>query len=277
MKLMVYIIVVALMVVTLAGSTMSDTACGDPVRKTAFMESAFYTSGPVKVVREEDISQIHPELIPFSAGDGYCYWTAESGRVEMITLLDNANPSEVMNTEQICDKDDAVRVADELFDKAFQREEEQFGNRKSVRVSGGEMNDYLITVNLLWEGKETGNSASIVVSKAGQVLAAAFVYGELTADEPDRTAITSEDDAVRLAKDGLNAYIEGKSGIEASPGDKVDISGVEYRVFRNVRFYTVKGSVQFIRPQKWGTFDMPFEIRVNADTGECVEIATILE
>ena len=269
--------IVVLLAAALVGGIAIVASSNESARAKAFKDTPFYEKGEVKEAKDDAVSQLHPGLTPFSVGDGYLYWTGENGRVEMITPEDGGNEEETADSGQSQAKDVIVNIAEEWFDKAFASAEEQFGSVKDVQVSGAEMNDYVITINLLWNGKETGNSASIVVSKTGKLQAATFVYSELTAEELGKAESVSEEDAESIARDNIKVYAENKSIVATSEEDVTEIWETEYRVFKGTRYYLVRGQVLFSKTQKWGTSDMPFEIKVNADTGECMEIATILE
>ena len=268
-------IIIILFITALIGGSASAVSSGDATRKADFVNSAFYTSGPVETVRDDALWQLFPGLVPFSVCDGYLYWVGESGKVELISQEETTAIEETNNN--LCSKEEAALSAERLFDKAFGEIEKQFGNTKRVQVAGGETGDYLFTINLLWKGRETGNSASVTVSKHGKITAAAFIYGEKTVEELENMGKLTEEEAICIAKDSIRTYTEEKEQVLTSDDDYIEVENVEYRVFRGTCYYIVKGQVVFAKQQVWWTYDMPFEVHVDADTGECIEVATILE
>ena len=244
--------------------------------ETAFKESPFYNGKEIKQVTDKVFSEVHPDLYGFTCDDEYVYWMNADGKVACITSTQQTFPEQ--------DKDaftrfDAEAAAEEWFDKVFTAEEKTLGSEKRVESQDFDGGAYPVTINLTYQGIDTGNTAAISISVGGKLISGAFIYGADSKEEIDIKEAITEEQALALAKEALVKDCAERYGPEAvvKTEEAKDIKET-LKLFKGQRFWEIE---MMVPTEHVVDFEEHYElfcsIRIEAYTGECLGIATPLK
>ena len=248
------------------------------ILKRPYRSILFSARGTIEEVHDNYFSEMHPGMHGYTDGNEYNYWMNESGKIEFITYADRTYIFPDRETDGY-GQAQAEKDAKKWFDQVFYQEETVFGKEtetKSYAFNGG---FYLTTLTLKYQGLDTGNSASISISADGKLISSAFIYSEKKPEEITKPVGILEDAAEELA---INALLEechelyGEGSILYT--DQIREKNTELRIFRDQRFW----EISFFIPTEHvaneeGIYDLYCEIRIEAETGECLGIATPLK
>ena len=245
---------------------------------SAFKDSDFYSGGVVHAEKNEYKEEILKDLCPISDEGIYIYWYNQDGLLELLTRKDNQTYTFSDVEQRDFDKQKAAAVAEGWFDKVFEKEELMLGDDKETLVSDFNGGNYLVTINQQYEGNQTGNTASISISADGQVISAAFVHNKLSLDELLKPVSIDEAEALIIASTAVDREIQKLYDESLVKTGEAEFSSCKYRVFRGVRFWEIELNLPIVSEKDTGIGSYLFcHVRVNADTGDCIEIATPLK
>jgi predicted small secreted protein len=238
-----------------------------------FKETPFYQGNRLEKVRENSYSAVNPDLLGIrNKGDAYEYWINESGRIVRITRTeDDANKG---GTAAAKSNEELTAIAVDWFEKAFCKEIEKFGNEEKIKTDS----DGLFTISLLAKGYDTGNSASLTLSSQGDLMAAAFIYSDLDYEDVVKEVEVTEENVVEIAKTALEKDCLDLYGEPLKINwETMSEAEKEYFVFQGKRCWDVSFTVMCDNIKGFTDFELAAEIRINADTGECMDVATNLK
>jgi len=244
--------------------------------ETAFKASPFYNGKEIRQVTDKAFSEVHPDLYGFTCDDEYVYWMNAEGKTAYITCMQQTFPEQESGAYT---RLDAEADASVWFDKVFMAEEKILGSEKKVESRDFNGGAYLVTINLTCQGIETGNSAAINLSADGKLVSGAFVYGAASLEEIEKKEAISEEQALALAKEALVKDCIERYGEEAVvETDKAKDIKETLRLFKGRRFWEIE---MMVPTENIVDFEEHYElfcsIRIEAYTGECLEIATPLK
>lgn len=181
------------------------------------------------------------------------------------------------STDPQLSKDDIEKYAEGWFDKVFREEESQAGyEEKQITVTDYNGGNYTVTIDLLFQGKESGNTGSLSISADKKLISAAFIHSDFTFDELKKPIVISDKEAIERARAIVTEEIIGKDQNVLVTFDNSEVLSCRFRVFHNHRFWEIEESINISSGSI--TDDVVYYlIRIDADTGECLEAASSLK
>jgi len=236
----------------------------------AFNESPFRSQGEIEVQIDELHSRNYPDLTPIGDDGQYIFWYNERGKLEMISPK---NESDILFFDVMFDEYDKASVASDArkyFDYIFAEEESLLGTNKETVVSDFSGGDYTATINLLYHGRETGNTASLSFTSKGQLISAVFIHSELSIEQLEADLKVDNVYAEEYAKMEFADMIAEKTLFKAP--FEIDVKFSRYRVFRGVRFWEIH-----LDTQVESGYNIYGVVRIDADSGECLEVSSSIQ
>ena len=194
-----------------------------------------------------------------------------------IVRIDNAEGTSARYPDQEQSgfgRDQAVKEAEKLFDDVFEEAETELGHKKKIEVSDFSGVDYLVTIVLLRDGRESGYKASISYATDGRLISSLFIW-ETYADRSDEI---TEERARELALEyfyehyGEIRYVAGYQVLE------VEVLKADYLVWEGKGYYDVYVTATYSRKEPDGSnLKDPGWIRIRAKDGEYIWYASTFE
>ncbi len=232
----------------------------------------------MRLERNDYKDDLFKNLLPMSDEGDYIYWYNQNGQLELLTRKDHQTHVFPEEMKQGFGKKEAEESAEEWFKKVYEKEIKELGIERETVVSDFNGGNYLVTINQLHAGKQTGNTASISISAEGEVISAAFVHNTLSPEELLKPIMVDENDALERAVKAVDRDLRSTYNYFISDLDETEVISSSYRVFRGLRFWEFEINVP-VASEKGEVYEPVIYcyVRIDADTGECIEIASPLK
>ena len=239
----------------------------------------------VETVENEEVSTETEATMPPMFMDGeseyetvsdeqYTYYLDKESTPVYITAKDLMTMPVVTPKSDSFGEAEAARKAEELFDKTFPEAVKVEGREKEIVVREGQT--WLVTIRLLEDGYDTGYCASLDFTAEGKLLASTFARGE---EERPEILITKEQ-ALQLAKEALIKDCRERYGekVVLHFEQARDVT-CEYRVVakEGKHYWQIESFIPTENMVYWGNYELYSLIMIDAQTGECLAIATPLK
>ena len=171
-------------------------------------------------------------------------------------------------------KEEAAQKGEALFDQVFAEAVRVEGREKKTLVYDFDGGSWLVDIRLLENGLDTGYCASLSFSAEGKLIISDFVRGE----EESVEILISEEAALELAREALLTDCKKLYGDEVVLHfEEARNVGIEYRVFKGQHFWEIESVVPTENLGFTEKYNLYSLIRIDAQTGECLMIATPLK
>ena len=194
--------------------------------------------------------------------------------VEKITSTKPVEKLLIAGPEADYDKDNAGADAENWFRKIFYREIDEYGDSIDVETMDFNGADYTVTLNQLYQDMQTGNTASISLNAAGELINAVFVQSELTKEEICQQPEINEKSAVDLAQKYVDTGIKKRYGDNARLNwDKMTLQKKVLRTFKKNRYWEIELNVPIENVKDISDEEYYCMVQIDANSGECLSIA----
>lgn len=269
-----FLIVTALSVISVFAVRNHIHAYDQKLIIESFQAGPFYTGGVPEIINGHELSSRYPSLYPVTDEGEYIYWMNQDALIEMITLKEDF---EVLEEEQLTyNKQDVAEDAVSLFRKVFSAEIAQLGEDIHTDVTDFSGGDYTATCTLKYKGLDSGNMAGLSFSADGRLLTAVFLPGGLSAEEIEREPAVDSASAIELARNEALREITASYGEETADNGTLSVHGCRLRIFRGAKFFEVLLDFSADPAENGAAVEESFSIRIDADSGKCLENASTL-
>ena len=242
-----------------------------------FKGSPLYTGGKAEMISDPVIQEMYPKLHGITDGSNYIFWMNEQGFIEQISAIDCSDLP-----DHICegfDKEKAGVIAEEWFDGVFYEQIKELGKDKRTTVSDFSGGDFAVTIDQLYQGIPTGNTASISISGDGKLIGGAFIQTTLTRKELEEPVKIMPEEAEELAKKYAEEDCRKLHGSDTVlRWDEVKDLKTEFKVFNGEKIWDVSFKVPVDNSELIGNDedrdDLYMLIRISAESGSCLMIAS---
>ena len=205
--------------------------------------------------------------------DGLTYYVNTGGHIVRIDDKEGINARYPEQKQPAFDREQAVKAAEKLFDDVFEEAEAILGHRKKTEAMDFNGADYLVTIVLMRDDRESGNKASISYAADGRLISGMFIWETYADRSKEITAERARELALEYFYDhyGEITYVSGYRVLDVTVGQ------ASYLVWNGKGYYDVSVTATYSR-KEWDGSNLvdPGSIRIKAEDGEFIWHASTL-